>query len=50
MNKRFPNWESRILYWEIGDLELMQPSKALTLIDAQVGALVSALRDSQSAV
>ena len=44
MNKRFPNWESRILYWEIGDLELMQPSKALTLIDAQVGALVAALR------
>ena len=44
MNKRFPNWESRIQYWEIGDVELMQPSKALTLIDAQVGALVAALR------
>jgi protein-tyrosine phosphatase len=43
MNKRFPNWESRIQYWEIGDVELMQPSKALALIDAQVDALVACL-------
>jgi protein-tyrosine phosphatase len=28
MNKRFPNWESDIQYWKIGDVELMQPSKA----------------------
>ena len=49
MNKRFPNWESRIQYWEIGDVELMQPGKALALIDAQVDALVAAFRDSQAA-
>lgn len=49
MNKRFPNWESRIQYWEIGDVELMQPSKALALIDTQVDALVTAFRVSQTA-
>jgi hypothetical protein len=50
MNKRFPNWESRIQYWEIGDVELMQPSKALALIDAHVDALVAVFRDTQTAV
>jgi protein-tyrosine phosphatase len=49
MNKRFPNWETRIHYWDIGDIELMQPSRALALIDAQVGALIVALGDSRPA-
>jgi protein-tyrosine phosphatase len=49
MNKRFPNWESRIQYWEIGDVELIQPGKALALIDARVDALVAVFRDSQTA-
>ena len=49
LNKRFPNWESRIQYWEIGDVELMQPSKALALIDAHVDALVAVFRDTQTA-
>ena len=49
MNKRFTDWESRIQYWEIGDVELMQPSKALALIDAQVDALVTGFRVSQTA-
>jgi protein-tyrosine phosphatase len=48
MNKRFPNWESRVQYWEVGDAELMQPRTALALIDAQVDALVAAFRDSQA--
>jgi hypothetical protein len=25
MRERFPNWESRIQYWEIGDAALVQP-------------------------
>ena len=41
MRERFPNWESRIQYWEIGDVAVVQPDKALALIDAQVEALLS---------
>ena len=49
MSERFPNWESRVQYWEIGDAALVQPNKALALIDVQVDALLASLRDSQTA-
>ena len=41
MRERFPNWETRIQYWDIGDVAVVQPDKALALIDAQVEALLS---------
>ena len=44
MNERFPEWETRIQYWEIGDVGLVQPNKALALIDVQVNALLARFR------
>ena len=49
MRERFPNWESRIQYWKIGDVALVQPNKAFALIDAQVEALLATFRDRQAA-
>ena len=37
VSERFPAWEARIQYWDIGDVELLQPSKV------QVDALLAAL-------
>ena len=44
MRERFPNWETRIQYWEIGDVAVVQPNKALALIDAQVEDLLANFR------
>ena len=44
ISERFPNWESRVQYWEIGDVVSVQPNKALTLIDLKVDALLARLR------
>ena len=41
MRERFPNWESRIQYWEIGDVALVPANEALALIDVQVEALLA---------
>jgi protein-tyrosine phosphatase len=38
MRERFPDWESRIHYWEIEDVAVVQPKEAFALIDAQVEA------------
>lgn len=46
ISERFPNWESRVQYWEIGDVVSVQPNKALTLIDLKVDALLARLRGS----
>jgi protein-tyrosine phosphatase len=50
MSERFPTWESRVEYWEIGDAAVMQPNKALASIDVQVDALLASLRNSQTAI
>jgi low molecular weight protein-tyrosine phosphatase len=49
MSERFPSWESRIRYWAIGDVELVQPNNALAIIDLQVDALLASFRDPQIA-
>lgn len=49
ISERFPEWETRIQYWEIGDVGLVQPNKALTLIHVQVDALLVNFRHSQTA-
>jgi protein-tyrosine phosphatase len=43
MSERFPDWESRIQYWDIGDVALVQPNNALALIDVQVDTLLASL-------
>ena len=49
MRERFPNWESRIQYWEIGDVAFVQPNAALALIDVRVEALLANFRGRQAA-
>jgi hypothetical protein len=48
MSERFPGWESRIQYWDNGDVALVQPNMALALIEAQVERLLASFRDCQS--
>jgi hypothetical protein len=43
MRERFPDWVSRVQYWDIGDVALVQPNKALALIEVQVDALLARL-------
>jgi protein-tyrosine phosphatase len=42
MRERFSSWEHRIQYWGIGDAEIVKPDHALSLIDAQIDALIAA--------
>jgi protein-tyrosine phosphatase len=43
MRERFSDWEHRIQYWGIGNVELVEPQQALSLIDAQIDALLAGL-------
>jgi len=44
MRARFPDWESRIEYWEVADVEITPPRIALGSIDGQIGDLLNRLR------
>jgi protein-tyrosine phosphatase len=44
MSERFPDWSSRTQYWEIGDVEVLQPHRALAFIDLQMDALLAVFR------
>jgi protein-tyrosine phosphatase len=43
VRERFSDWEHRIQYWGIGDVELVKPHHALSLIEAQIDALLAEL-------
>ena len=43
MRERFSDWEHRVQYWVIGDVGLVAPDRALSLIDSQVDELLAAL-------
>jgi protein-tyrosine phosphatase len=45
MLERFPYWESRIEYWEVGDIEVVPPKIALSSIDSQLDVLLCRLFD-----
>jgi protein-tyrosine phosphatase len=49
MSERFPQWATRIRYWEIGDVPLLQPNDALALIDVRVDGLVASFREPHAA-
>jgi protein-tyrosine phosphatase len=40
---RFPEWESRIQFWQVEDVEYTRPEVALAAIERQVDLLVNAL-------
>jgi protein-tyrosine phosphatase len=41
--RRFPQFANRVVYWHIHDIEFMQPSMALAMIDDQVQELLLTL-------
>jgi protein-tyrosine phosphatase len=44
LRARFPEWESRIEYWEVADVEITPPRIALGSIDGQIELLLNRLR------
>jgi protein-tyrosine phosphatase len=43
MLERFPYWESRAEYWQVGDIEVVLPKIALSSIDGQIDGLLDRL-------
>jgi protein-tyrosine phosphatase len=43
MLERFPHWEPRIEYWQIGDIDVLAPEVALGSIDGQIELLLGRL-------
>lgn len=43
MRKKFPDWEDRIEYWHVHDLDQATPAEALSLIERRVIELVESL-------
>ena len=42
---RFAEWESRVQFWQVEDVEYVRPEVALAAIEKQIDALLGALRD-----
>lgn len=43
MRERFSDWEHRIQYWQVGDVGLVKPDRAFSLIEARVDGLLDVL-------
>jgi len=43
MRARFPEWESRVEYWEVADVEITPPQIALGAIDGRIDSLLDRL-------
>jgi protein-tyrosine phosphatase len=43
MRERFPQWETRIRYWNVEDVEFLAPKIALAALDADVNVLLKEL-------
>lgn len=48
MRERFSEWEHRVQYWSIGDVEFVEPNHAFSLIDAQIDELLNALSEIEA--
>lgn len=44
LQKRFPNHDSEVLFWEVPDVQVMEPPQAFNRIKKEVKQLVSLLR------
>ncbi|MGY4513580.1 arsenate-mycothiol transferase ArsC [Bradyrhizobium sp. USDA 3650] len=44
VHARFPEWESRVNYWNIHDVDLSEPVNALALIDLEIAQLIDRLQ------
>jgi protein-tyrosine phosphatase len=43
MRERFSSWEHAVRYWGVGDVLIVTPNRALSLIDMEVNSLLAAL-------
>jgi len=43
MQRRFPEWENRITYWQVPDLDLLPSNQAFSIIEQNVSDLISKL-------
>jgi protein-tyrosine phosphatase len=43
MRAQFPDWEDRVEYWHVDDLDCAGPEEAIPLLETQVGELVDRL-------
>ena len=41
--ERFPEWESRAEYWQVGDIDVAPPKIELSSMDSQIHQLLSRL-------
>ena len=48
MKHRFADWVDKIIYWNIADLDVMEPEEALSQIEKNVTTLVKQLRDQEN--
>lgn len=48
MRERFPEWENRITYWHIHDLDVVPHTEALPEIEARVRELVAGLAQREA--
>ena len=44
----FPDWEGRVIFWDVGDQPEVTPDDALTAIEKQVVELVRELRGAEA--
>jgi len=44
LRKKFPDWENRVRYWHVHDLDAATPQEALSMIERQVAELAAELR------
>lgn len=49
MLARFPRWERRIEYWQVGDIDVVPPQVALGSIDGQIELLLNRLLSGRAA-
>ena len=47
MHRNFPDWEERIVYWTVHDVDVSPPSETLPLIERAVTDLVEELRQER---
>jgi len=43
IGERFSVWESRVEYWQVADVEIVQPKVALSVVDRQIESLLGRL-------
>lgn len=48
MREQFPDWENRIEYWAVHDLDFSTPEEALPMIEQLVLKILDSLKDSDS--